>query len=160
MRYNQNVDCCLHFHPSYHHPQPRSPSSSQNAPSALPHAPACNAVCPQQSSQGDTLSHIRSLLHHSSAHTFQWLLLPACVLSHFSRVWLFVTPWTVACQASLSMRFSRQEYWSRLLFPSSGDLPRGPRDQTWVSQVTDSLPYEPAGLHRIIVLLSVSPNSM
>ena len=34
-----------------------------------------------------------------------------------------MTPWTVACQASLSMEFSRQEYWSALLFPSLGDLP-------------------------------------
>ena len=34
-----------------------------------------------------------------------------------------VTPWTVACQAPLSMRFSRQEYWSGLPFPSPGDLP-------------------------------------
>ena len=33
-----------------------------------------------------------------------------------SRVWLFVTPWTAACQVSLSMGFSRQEYWSGLLF--------------------------------------------
>ena len=41
-------------------------------------------------------------------------------LSHVS---LFVTTWTVACQALLSMRFSRQEYWSGLPFPSSGDLP-------------------------------------
>ena len=32
-------------------------------------------------------------------------------------VWLFATPWTVACQAHLSMGFSRQEYWSRLPFP-------------------------------------------
>ena len=31
-------------------------------------------------------------------------------------------PWTVACQAPMSMRFSRQENWSGLLFPSSGDL--------------------------------------
>ena len=35
-----------------------------------------------------------------------------------SRVQLFVTPWTVACQAPLSMGFSRQEYWSGLPFPS------------------------------------------
>ena len=35
---------------------------------------------------------------------------------------LFVTPWTVACQAPLSMEFSKQEYWSGLPFPSSGDL--------------------------------------
>ena len=39
------------------------------------------------------------------------------------RVWLFATPWTVAHQAPLSMGFSRQEYWSGLLFPSPGDLP-------------------------------------
>ena len=34
-----------------------------------------------------------------------------------------VTPWTVACQAPLSMGFSRQEYWSGLPFPSPGELP-------------------------------------
>ena len=38
-------------------------------------------------------------------------------------VQLFVTPWAVACQASLSMGFSRQEYWSRLPRPPPGDLP-------------------------------------
>ena len=40
-----------------------------------------------------------------------------------SHVRLFVTPWTVAHQASLSMEFSRQEYWSGLPFPSPGDRP-------------------------------------
>ena len=45
------------------------------------------------------------------------------MLSHFSRVRLFVTPWTVAHQAPLSMGFSWQEYWSGLPFPSAGDLP-------------------------------------
>ena len=40
-----------------------------------------------------------------------------------SRVKLFVTPWTVAYQAPLSMEFSRQEYWSRLPFPTPEDLP-------------------------------------
>ena len=34
-----------------------------------------------------------------------------------------VTPWTVACQAPLSMGFSRKEYWSGLPFPPPGDLP-------------------------------------
>ena len=43
----------------------------------------------------------------------------ACVLSHFSRVQLFVTLWTVAHLAPLSMGFSRQEYWS----DPSQDLP-------------------------------------
>ena len=40
-----------------------------------------------------------------------------------SRVQPFVTPWTVAYQAPLSMGFSRQEYWSEVPFPSPGDLP-------------------------------------
>ena len=40
-----------------------------------------------------------------------------------SCVRLFATPWTVAYQASQSMRFSRHEYWSGLPFPSPGDLP-------------------------------------
>ena len=35
----------------------------------------------------------------------------------------FVTPWTVACKAPLFMGFPRQEYWSGLPFPPSGDLP-------------------------------------
>ena len=47
----------------------------------------------------------------------------ACGLSHFSCVELFATPWTVAYQASPSMGFSGQEYWSGLPFPSPGDLP-------------------------------------
>ena len=47
----------------------------------------------------------------------------SCTLSHFSHVWLFSTPWTVAHQAPLSMGFSRQEYWSGLPCPSQGDLP-------------------------------------
>ena len=52
-----------------------------------------------------------------------WLLrntAGVCVLSHTQ---LFTIPWTVACQAPLSMGFSRQEYWSGLSFPSPGDLP-------------------------------------
>ena len=46
-----------------------------------------------------------------------------CVLSHFSYVQLFVTLWTVACQASLSMGSSRQECWSGLPSPPTGDFP-------------------------------------
>ena len=40
-----------------------------------------------------------------------------------TRVPLFATPWTVACQVLLPMRFSRQEYWSELPLLSPGDLP-------------------------------------
>ena len=47
----------------------------------------------------------------------------ACVLSCCSRVRFFVTLGTVACQGSLSMRFSRQDYASGLPCPPPGDLP-------------------------------------
>ena len=46
-----------------------------------------------------------------------------CVHSHFSYVRLFVILWTVACQAPLSMGFSRQEYCCGLPCPPPGDLP-------------------------------------
>ena len=46
-----------------------------------------------------------------------------CMLSGFSRIRLFMTQWTVAHQAPLSMEFSRQQYWSGWLLPPSGDLP-------------------------------------
>ena len=45
------------------------------------------------------------------------------MLSCFSRVHLFATLWTVACQPPLSMGFSRQQYWSGLPFSPPGDLP-------------------------------------
>ena len=51
------------------------------------------------------------------------LVLCACMVSHFSHVQLCETQWTVACQAPLSIEFSRQEYWNELSFPSPGDLP-------------------------------------
>ena len=57
-----------------------------------------------------------------------------------SRVQLFVTLWTAACQASLSMEFSRQEYWSRLPFPSSGDLPN-PRIKPFISCIGRRILY-------------------
>ena len=49
-----------------------------------------------------------------------------------SRVQLFSNPWTVACQAPLSVGVSRQEYWSGLPFPNQGNLPN-PGDRTSVS---------------------------
>ena len=57
------------------------------------------------------------------------------LLSHFSGVRLFVTPGTGPQQAPLSMRFSRQEYWSRSPFPPPGES-SPPRDQTCVSCVS------------------------
>ena len=58
---------------------------------------------------------------------------------------LFATPWTVAYKAPLSMKFSRQEYWSGLPFPSPGDLPDpGIEPGSSVFQA-DALTSEPPG---------------
>ena len=60
-----------------------------------------------------------------------------------SRSVMFVTPWTVAHQAPLSMGFSRQEYWSGLPFPSPGDLPNPGIKSGSPALQADSLPSEP-----------------
>ena len=56
-----------------------------------------------------------------------------CMLSHFSGVWLFATPWTVASQAPLSMGFSRPEKWSGCHFFLQGSS--WARDRTLVSYI-------------------------
>ena len=55
------------------------------------------------------------------------------------------TPWTIACQAPLSMEFSRQEYWSEMPFPSPGDLPDPRIELGSPALQADSLPSEPLG---------------
>ena len=50
----------------------------------------------------------------------------------FSCVWLLVTPWTVACQAPLSMEFFRQEYWSGLPFHSPISKGMPPSTVKWI----------------------------
>ena len=62
-----------------------------------------------------------------------------------TRVRLFVTPWPVAYQASRSMGFSRQEYWSGLPFPSPGDLPDPGIEPGSPALQADALPPEPSG---------------
>ena len=49
--------------------------------------------------------------------------MPALYGTRLSHIQCFETPWTVVHQASLSMGFSRQEYWTEQPFPSPGDLP-------------------------------------
>ena len=65
---------------------------------------------------------------HQSTFCFYRLIssrnfINACMLSRFSCVRLFATPWTVARQAPLSMGFSRRECWSGLPCSPLGDLP-------------------------------------
>ena len=56
-----------------------------------------------------------------------------------------VTPWTVVHQASMSLEFSRQEYWSGLPFLSSGDLPDPEIEPGSPALQVNSLPPEPPG---------------
>ena len=67
------------------------------------------------------------------------------LFSRSSCVRHFATPWTEACQAPLSMRFSRQEYWSGLPYPSPGDLPGPEIKPGCPAWQADSLPSEPQG---------------
>ena len=68
------------------------------------------------------------------------LVVHVCLLSRFSCVWLFATPWTVACQAPLSMGFPRQEYWSGLPFPTPGNLPNPGIELASPAWQPDSIP--------------------
>ena len=69
-----------------------------------------------QAPRGSSVTGQRNTLRRNAL-----LVLPMCVgcLAVFDSV----TPWTIPCQAPLFMEFSRQEYWSGLLFPFPGDLP-------------------------------------
>ena len=61
------------------------------------------------------------------------------------RARLSATPWTAACQAPRSTKFSRQEYWSGLPFPSPGDLFNPRIEPGSLASQADSLPSEPPG---------------
>ena len=70
------------------------------------------------------------------------------ILSHFSCVSLFVTLWTVACQALLSVGFSRQKYWSGFPFPAPWNLPDPGTEPVSLESLAlqaDSLLTEPPG---------------
>ena len=74
-----------------------------------------------------------------------------CMLSHVQH---FAIPWTVACQASLSIEFSRQEYWSELPFPSPRDLPNTGMEPGSPTLQADSLPSKPPGKPNIMAIIN------
>ena len=90
------------------------------------------AVCVQGKSPGSLESSVNCLLLTLK------VLVTQCVR-------LFVTLWTVASQAPLSMKFSMHEYWSRLPFPSPGDLPNPGIEPRSSALQSDSLPSETPG---------------
>ena len=74
---------------------------------------------------------------------FPFLNAVKLLLSRFSRVQLFATPWPVALQAPLSMGFARQEHWGGLPFPTPGDLPnQGIEPASLVSPQKGAFPTE------------------
>ena len=103
-----------------------------------------------------TSSGSSTLLYASGRDRFEnnkWVKWLSCVR-------LFATPWTVACQAPPSMGFSRQEYWSGLLFPSLRDLPY-PRIEPRSSALqADTLLSEPPGKKTIRAVIKLSSGSI
>ena len=86
---------------------------------------SCNLlVSLDKQTQQNQNHHQFCILSLSARIQYSSCRLYACCAQSLSHVQLFATPWTVALQASLPMKFSRQEYWSRLPFPPPEDLPK------------------------------------
>ena len=85
----------------------------------------------------DIIIYVKLVQHHKSTVKVK--------VKSLSRVRLFVTLWTVAYQAPLSMGFSRQEYWNGLPFPSPEDLPDPSIEPRSPALQPDTLPSEPPG---------------
>ena len=82
------------------------------------------------------------ILPHNASHLLmhQYILIKSLYVQVLIHIWLFVTPWTVTHQAPLPVEFSRQEYWSRVPFPSPGHVPNPGTEPTSLA------PLELAGL--------------
>ena len=78
--------------------------------------PQCNTLYIHKYTQRDV--HTEWYTHTTQKYLFWYGKLLLLLLSHFSRVWLGVTPWMAAHQAPPFLGFSRQEHWSGLPFPS------------------------------------------
>ena len=126
---------------------PQTPELPCMAPPVAPDSPAPALLRPHSAHSSP---HQSLLSLHPYPHWHFMKLLRASLvvqqvkkMKSLSRVRLFVTPWTVAHQASQSMGFSRQEYWSGLPFSSPGDLPDPGIESGSPALLADSLPSEP-----------------
>ena len=93
------------------------------------------------------MSRVCASLRLTSVNPFPGPCYAVSVVQLLSHVWLLVTLWTVACQAPLSMGFSRQEYWSGLPFPVPGHLPDPGIEPTAPSWQAGSLPLSHLEAH-------------
>ena len=104
--------------------------------------------------RGDGNIDLQNIIADGSSSPF---VIPVCVCELLNSVQLSVTPCTVARQASLSVEFSRQEYWSGLPCPSAWDLPNPgtePASPVSPALLVDSLPVDPLGKHNFILICS------
>ena len=119
-------------------------------PSELPSRPLHLCLTQSYSLSSPSMILKRSNFHNS----FTILCVYACVLNHFSCVWLFGTLWTVAHQASLSKGYARQEYWSELPLLPPGNFPNptaNPGLLYLLHWQAGSLPLAPPGKPSIIL---------
>ena len=96
----------------------------------------CSTVYSIQDIEATQMSINRGMDKEDVVHIYNGMLL----FSQLSCVQLFVTPWTVACHAPLSMAFPRQENWSWLLFPSPGSLPNPGIDYSAIKK-NETMPF-------------------
>ena len=107
------------------------------------HAIGIHAISIWNKFWGDMCIHIAcSHFCRAETTTTLWKKVKVKLPSH---VWLFVTLWTVAYQAPPSIRFSKQEYWSGLPFPSPWNLPDPGIEPGSAALQADSSPSEPPG---------------
>ena len=79
-------------------------------------SPACQALSLKLCLLGLQSDFISLVGMFKKGTDVKYVCVPSCI-------WLFAAPWTVACQAPLSVELSRQEYWRGLPCPPPGDLP-------------------------------------
>ena len=87
---------------------------------------------------------------HFLLHARKWKV----KVKSLSHVWLFVTPWTVAYQAPLSMGFSRQEYWSG--FPLSSEIFLQGKMIKLINKISDRKVYLILWMRMLLVVWGMS----
>ena len=113
-------------------------------PKVKPMPPALETWSPNHWTSREVL-HLSYQYGHVDSCCFLFFQLFVFPIAHahaqsLTHVWLFLTPWTVACQTSLSLEFPRQEYCSGLPFPPQRALPDPGIESTALSWQADSLP--------------------
>ena len=131
----------------------RHPGRQMGTHNATPPLSPVNTPSSWHLVSGHSSSHLLKVPTHSLSSRLTASSLSECWLDFSSRggglvakLWMtLVTPWTVGCQAPLSMGFIRQEYWSGLPLPSPEDLPDPGIEPRSPALEADALTSEPPG---------------